>query len=619
MGRLTDVVSSSAQAERKRVRSCRAVLAVVAVLMLVSAVIAGVNVRNLFAGETTDFLTNLALFSDARNDSDAAAYRATIEFNNGKIAAENALLQLYADRDAAATEEEKNGFAAAIAEAEQAVRGFFENDQDAEAAFGNLAGVIKKDNSALTIATNKLKKIEESSVSFKQFGEENRTEKQDSSNKVVIMAAVAAVLAALLGLSVFCVGKADEKKRKVIAALQIVIAVAALAAFITAVVYANAAGFTKSDRDVGITTSYTSMAKQADKADLTVVTAVESGKKAAEALDLIKSKKGVESYSEVFAALDESVSASATTVSTLLIGGLILSIVAVMTGITLLAGFIHVRRILAYTVLGILSFLCLFFFYLLMINCTRTNNEIIGGISLLPGTNFKANWDKLMAQQDLPVWNGMLNSLIISLSVAGLSTYVSALTAYAIHAYDFKLKNFVFSFILLVMMIPTQVSTLGFIDLVRGFGWTEGYSSYLALILPSMAAPTVFFFMKQYMDSALPMAIIEASRIDGCSEFGTFNRIVLPITKPAIAVQAIFSFVNSWNNYFVPAIVIPGSDPTKKTLPILIATLRGKDPASLDQGMTYMMIALSILPVIIVYLCLSKFIIRGVALGGVKE
>ena len=112
------------------------------------------------------------------------------------------------------------------------------------------------------------------------------------------------------------------------------------------------------------------------------------------------------------------------------------------------------------------------------------------------------------------------------------------------------------------------------------------------------------------------MEIIEAARIDGSGEFATFNKIVVPMMKPAIAVQAIFAFVANWNNYFIPALIIESK--TKKTLPILIAQLRSADWLKFDMGQVYMLIAIAILPVVIVYLCLSKFIVRGVALGGVK-
>ena len=113
----------------------------------------------------------------------------------------------------------------------------------------------------------------------------------------------------------------------------------------------------------------------------------------------------------------------------------------------------------------------------------------------------------------------------------------------------------------------------------------------------------------------LTVARSEAAPLEA-GEFYTFNKIVLPIMKPALAVQAIFSFVASWNNYFIPALVLDTAD--KKTLPILIAQLRSADFLKFDMGKVYMMVAIAILPVIVVYLLLSKFIVRGVALGGVK-
>ena len=140
--------------------------------------------------------------------------------------------------------------------------------------------------------------------------------------------------------------------------------------------------------------------------------------------------------------------------------------------------------------------------------------------------------------------------------------------------------------------------------------------TFVPLIIPAIAAPVTYFYMKQYMESTLPLAIIEAARIDGSGEFRAFNSIVLPMMKPAIAVQAIFTFVSNWNNYFTPALIL--HDDSKKTLPILIAQLRAADWLKFDMGQVYMMIAFSIFPVIVVYLILSKHIVQGVAMGSVK-
>lgn len=273
---------------------------------------------------------------------------------------------------------------------------------------------------------------------------------------------------------------------------------------------------------------------------------------------------------------------------------------------------IHARRFIAYVVLIFLSFLCLFWFYVLFINATRTHAEIQSGFSFLPGGNFLTNWKNLINGTQ-PIISGMINSILVSSLCALFSTYFSTMTAYAIHVYDFKGKKFMFAFILAIMMIPTQVTALGFI---RFMDKLHLMNTFIPLIVPSVAAPVTFYYMKQYMESSLPLSIIEAARIDGSGEFRTFNQIVLPLMKPAIAVQAIFTFVSNWNNYFMPALIL--KDDKMKTLPILIAQLRSADWLKFDMGQVYMMIAFSIFPVIIVYIFLSKYIVQGVALGSVK-
>lgn len=273
---------------------------------------------------------------------------------------------------------------------------------------------------------------------------------------------------------------------------------------------------------------------------------------------------------------------------------------------------IKTQRTIAYIVLILIAIMCLFWFYILLINATRSNNELQAGFTLIPSNKLLENWKNLL-KGTLPVWSGLKNSLIVASLSAALSVYVSAMTAYAIHAYEFKMKQFMFTFILMIMMIPTQVTALGFVRLVSRIGLED---SFIPLVSMTIAAPITFFYIKQYMESSLPLALIEAARIDGAGEFRIFNTIVLPLLKPAIAVQLIFTFVTSWNNYFVPALVL--HDDKKKTLPILIAQLRSADWLKFDMGQVYVMIAFSIFPVIIVYLVLSKHIVQGVALGSVK-
>lgn len=274
----------------------------------------------------------------------------------------------------------------------------------------------------------------------------------------------------------------------------------------------------------------------------------------------------------------------------------------------------RIRSIVAHVVLIILSFMCLFFFYVLIVNASHSHAELQKGFSALPGKYFWKNLMNVANDGSFPMFRGILNSIIVSGCSAVLCTYFSSLTTYGLYAYDFKARNVAFTFIMAILVMPTQVTAMGFLRLITKMGL---YDSLLPLIIPSVASPAVFYFMYSYLQSSLPMSLVEAARIDGSGEFRTFNSIVLPIMKPAIAVQAIFTFVGSWNNYFVPALVIQSK--SKMTVPILIATLRGADYMNFDMGKIYMMITVAIVPIIIVYLLLSKFIIAGVTLGGVKE
>ena len=257
-------------------------------------------------------------------------------------------------------------------------------------------------------------------------------------------------------------------------------------------------------------------------------------------------------------------------------------------------------RIVVYAILIFLSILCLFSFYMLIINATRSNSDLQAGFQLLPDDYFFKNLVNAWTDASINIPRGMVNSFIVAASSALLTTYSSALTAYGIHAYNFKLKKLAFTFIMAVMVIPPQVSAVGFYQMCVKNNWTN---SYIPLILPSVAAPVVFFYMKQYMESVLPMEIVDAARVDGSGEFYTFNRIILPMMKPALAVQMIFSFVTSWNNYFMPALLLDKAE--MKTVPLMIAQLRSADYSKFDMGKVYMFILLAILPVMVVYLCLS--------------
>lgn len=220
-----------------------------------------------------------------------------------------------------------------------------------------------------------------------------------------------------------------------------------------------------------------------------------------------------------------------------------------------------------------------------------------------------------MAKQNgmqITMWKAMWNSLCISAPGTFLAVYFSAMTAYGIHVYEFKFKKFAWAFILAIMMVPSQISIIGFYRFMLKLNLVN---TYVPLILPCIAAPAVVFFMKQYMESTLSIEMVEAARIDGSGELRTFNHIVLPIMKPAIATQAIFQFIAQWNNLFTPTILL--TTDSRKTLPMFVQMLTA-DSFRVDYGVVYMGLSITVIPLIIAYLILSRYIVAGVALGGVK-
>ena len=296
------------------------------------------------------------------------------------------------------------------------------------------------------------------------------------------------------------------------------------------------------------------------------------------------------------------------------------------------AEMLSTRRIICYAVLVLLAILSLFPFYIMVVNATRSHPQIQSGFSAIPGTQLwlhikqfikSERWFDVVAGQQVerkvygtsyPIFRGLGNSFLVAIFTAAFTTYFSAMTAYGIYMYNFKGKKTAFKFLMAVMMVPTQVSTLGFLQLITKLGIMN---SYIPLIIPAIAAPVVFFYMYQSMEATLPYSIVEAARVDGSNEFYTFNAIVCPMLKPAFAVQSIFAFVSSWNNYFVPALVI--SDKKLWTVPIVIANARSADYMMFDLGVNYTLMTVAILPLIVIYFLLSRYIIGGVTAGGVKE
>jgi len=270
-------------------------------------------------------------------------------------------------------------------------------------------------------------------------------------------------------------------------------------------------------------------------------------------------------------------------------------------------------KILKYVVCIFLAILSVLPFWVMLMNATRSTFEIQQtSISLLPSKFFISNLNILLGKSFNPL-TGFTNSLLIAVGSTVLTVYFSSLTAYSLTVYDWKLRQPFCTFIMAILMVPGQVSVIGFYQFMYRIGWTN---SFWPFVLPGIAAPAVVFFMRQYLLATLQLDIVNSARIDGARELYTFNRIILPIMKPAIATQAIFGFVGSWNQFFLPMILL--TDSKKYTMPIMVSLLRG-DIYKTEFGSIYLGLTLTVLPLFIVYFTLSKYIIAGVALGSIKE
>ena len=294
-----------------------------------------------------------------------------------------------------------------------------------------------------------------------------------------------------------------------------------------------------------------------------------------------------------------------------IIACLLMVLPIVVLGINL-SNVFNSKRSMIYLLCVFLCFLSIVPFWIMIVNSTRSSQQIQQGVSLIPSKYFAYNWQVLQSK-NFDLMTGFRNSAIISFGSTILSVYFSALTAYGITVYNFKGRKLAIAIILGILMIPTQVTATGFYIFMYQLGWVN---SYLPLIIPSIAAASTVYFFKQYLEANFQIALVEASRIDGAGEFKTFNSIIMPIMVPAMATMGIMAVIGSWNNYLTPLMLL--TNPNMKTLPMMVKELRG-DIYRTEFGSIYLGLTMTALPLIIVYFAFSKYIIAGIAVGGVKE
>lgn len=271
----------------------------------------------------------------------------------------------------------------------------------------------------------------------------------------------------------------------------------------------------------------------------------------------------------------------------------------------------NIKKGILYFLLILLAVTCLIPFLLMMVNATRSGSEIVSSFTLIPSTHLKENWETVFSYFNL--FKGMFNSVLVAVPATLLCAYFSSLTAYALAMYKFKGSKVLFYTILVFMMIPGQLSLIGFYNLCTSLHLVN---SYIPLIIPAIASPGTVFFLRQYVLSVLPPELIEAARIDGASEVYSFHRIVIPIMSPGIATMSIGCFIGNWNSYLLPMIILNKNE--KFTLPVMMATLKASTDINANQGAIYLAVAISVIPIIIVFCFCSKYIIGSISAGSVK-
>lgn len=271
-----------------------------------------------------------------------------------------------------------------------------------------------------------------------------------------------------------------------------------------------------------------------------------------------------------------------------------------------------IKKGIIYLCLILLALICFLPFLMMMVNATRSGVEISHSFTLIPSRHLKDNWTALFAYVNL--FRGVGNSLLVAVPATILTAYFSSITAYALAVYRFKGNGWLFKILVVFMMIPAQLSLIGFYNLCQKLHMVD---SYLPLIIPAIASPGTVFFLRQYVQSTLSKALLEAARIDGARELHIFHRIVLPIMAPGIATMSIGAFIGNWNNYLVPLILL--NTPDKMTLPVMISTLNAATDLQKNQGAIYLGVAISVVPILIVFCFCSKYIISSISAGSVKE
>lgn len=266
-------------------------------------------------------------------------------------------------------------------------------------------------------------------------------------------------------------------------------------------------------------------------------------------------------------------------------------------------------KIIMYSILSITSLCTLAPFYLMAVMSSYDSNALFTGLHLLPGSNFIINITDVF--QNAHFGQFYFNSIYIALASVVLTVIVSAMCGYSLAKFKFKAKKTAYNLVLLTMMLPPQLGLVAFVWEMKMIRWTD---THWSLIIPAAVNAFAVYWMRQYIIQGVPDEIIESSRMDGCSEYGIFFKIVVPFIKPALGSQALLSFMVSWNSYLLPLVLI--NKQNKYTVTLGLATL--DTLYRMNYGARITALLLGTIPMFVMFLIFSKSLIKGLTAGSVK-
>lgn len=264
----------------------------------------------------------------------------------------------------------------------------------------------------------------------------------------------------------------------------------------------------------------------------------------------------------------------------------------------------------AYAFVAVGSLIMLAPFYFMFVFATHSRTEIF---SLPPplffGDDFLHNLKVLTTR--IPFWRNLGWSLYVAVANTALTLLFCSMGGYAFGLFEFRLKNALFAFVMATMLLPSFMNMIPTFMIMDVLGWID---QPRALYIPGAASAFGIFLMRQFVSSSVPKDLIEAARMDGCSELGIYWRIVLPLLKPALGTLGLITFIASWNNFIGPLIVM--RSPEMYTLPLALRSLQS--PVDTEWGALMTGSAIATIPLVVLFMLSSRQLISGLTAGAVK-